>query len=140
MKRFYIYMVLVCLFASCTQNGIYIGPIYGKWQLREIQSENDATTYDSIFYNFQVNIVRLDRLSGEDPHSAKYNMGYFTHIDNELALYLRECPIERAQTLYQLPDTSVIFKVLQLNNRRMVLRLSEGNTYTFWKTGAIGSE
>ena len=138
MKRFYIYFVFICLFASCTQNNGRIGPIFGKWQLREIQSAGNTAKYDSIFYSFQSNMVELLRLDTV-PHKTIRKWGYFTHIDDELSLDIRDCSISEIK-IYKLPDTTVHFKVLQLDNRRMTLRLGNDSTYLFWKTGAIGSE
>ena len=139
MRKAILCIILILLAASCTQHDGRIGPVFGKWQLKEVRYGSIVAAYDSVFYNFQGNLVRLERLSSEVPHTVKYDMGYFSHIGDELILDIRDCPLSRVE-MYRLPDTTVNFKVLKLDNRNMELRLGEDSTYVFRKTGAIGRE
>ena len=133
MKRILLYTILFFFFTSCLQNMGNIGPIFGKWQLKELQTESKTVVYDSIFYNFQRKYIYLQKLA-EIPHVVYHNVGYFIRTDDELMLDIRDCAIERIG-IYQLPDTTATFKVLELSNKKMVLRLGEDSIYTFRKAG-----
>ena len=136
MKKITILFILIIpLIFSCSQNQGHIGPIFGKWQLKEIQTDDNFLFFDSIFYNFQNEYVLLQKLHTV-PHLVESNMGFFVHSDDELKLELRDCTISRVN-IYQLPDTIIDFKILQLNNKKMVLRLNDDKTYFFRKTGSI---
>ena len=137
MKRIALYIIIfIGLLVSCTQNNGNIGPLFGKWQLREIQTEDNLTAYDSIFYNFQSNIVQLQHLN---PYHGIISFppltGFFTHTADELVLDIRNCDTWYIQRYFYLPDTTVVFNIEELSNKKMNLRLDDGTVYRFRKFG-----
>ena len=58
-RRVLLGVLLVVAVTSCTQNDGYIGPIFGKWQLTEMWEGQTMTPHDSIYYNFQTDIIML---------------------------------------------------------------------------------
>ena len=132
MKRIAIYIIFTGLFISCTQNNGDIGYLFGKWQLREIQTADQSVAYDSIFYNFQGGIVELQRIL---PYYATARAwGYFEHSQNELKLTICDRDVSEMKQ-FQLPNTLVTFKVQELTNKRMTLQLGEETIYRFRKFG-----
>ena len=132
MKRIAIYIIFTGLFISCTQNNGDIGYLFGKWQLREIQTANESVAYDSVFYNFQGGVVELQRILPY--YAADRAWGYFKHNQNELTLTIRNRALHE-MAKYQLPDTLVTFKVQELTNKGMTLQLGEETIYRFRKFG-----
>ena len=135
--RYYIVYITLALLSvssiSCRQNEGRIGPLFGKWQLKEVQSENAKEVYDSIFYNFQWEYVELQRLRTE--HGVYRTLGYFSHEGDELILTIRNRTKLDVIAGYALPDTLVVFKVRELTNRSMVLQLDDETVYRFRKFG-----
>lgn len=130
MRRYSIlFCVLLCLLYSCSQNDGYIGPIFGKWQLQEIDYIDHTETYDSIFYNFQSKIVNVQRILPY--HNANNAFGFFTHTNDTLTLDIRDHSIESVQQ-YMLPDTFMQFHVRELTQRKMILTWEE-RQYLFRK-------
>ena len=120
---------LLCLLFSCSQNDGYIGPIFGKWQLQEIDYSDRTEAYDSIFYNFQSGIVSLQRILPY--HNTDDAFGFFIHKNDSLTLDIRDRSIELVQQ-YMLPDTLIQFHVRELTQRKMILIWKE-RTYLFQK-------
>ena len=132
MKRIAIFIIFAGLLISCTQNNGSIGPLFGKWQLREIQTTDESIVYDSVFYNFQSNVVELQRIRPE--YVVDRAWGYFKHDEDQLALTIHNRHSD-GMWIYQLPDTIVFFKIQELTKTKMTLRLGEATTYHFRKFG-----
>ena len=138
MKYHILYIALALLsvsLISCRQNEGHIGPIFGKWQLKEIQSENSVEVFDSIFYNFQWEYTALERIYPE--HVTTRLLGFFRHNDDELILHIPH--LQQASlwqmSVFQMPDTLVAFKVQELTNKSMILQLDDETIYRFRKFG-----
>ena len=136
MRYYIVYITLLLLSVSsisCRQNHGHIGPLFGKWQLKEVQSENSKEVYDSVFYNFQWEYVELQRLRPE--YEVYRTLGYFRHEDDELTLTIRNRTKLDVIAGYALPDTLVTFKVRELTGKSMVLQLDDETVYRFRKFG-----
>jgi len=125
--------LLLVLSVSCRQNHGHIGSLFGKWQLKEVQSENSKEVYDSIFYNFQWEYIDLQRIRPE--YGVYRTLGYFRHEGDELTLIIRNRAKLDVIADYALPDTLVVFKVRELTNKSMVLHLDNETVYRFRKFG-----
>jgi len=134
MKRIVIYIVFIALLASCTQNDGRIGSIFGKWQLREIQIGDNNVACDHVFYSFQSNIVQLRRLHSD--YGVEWFTGFFTHTDDELLLEIKNCNNKwYIREFFFLPDTTVLFKVEELDGKKMTLRDSDNVIYRLRRFG-----
>ena len=58
-RRILIGLFLGIVVTSCTHNDGYIGPLFGKWQLIEMWENGTMTPHDSLYYNFQSSVIKL---------------------------------------------------------------------------------
>ena len=81
-----LFLSLLMTLGSCTQNGGYIGDIFGRWHLTRIEGENiePPIQHGDIFWAFQTDVIKMQRDNGL--HSFSVAFGMFK-IDGDM-LYL----------------------------------------------------
>ena len=133
MKQIAIYIVFIGLLVSCTQNDGRIGPIFGKWQLKEVQTGDSSVACETVFYSFQSNIVQLRHLLPD--HGVEWFTGFFTHTDDELLIEIKNGNKVYLKEVFLLPDTTVLFKIEELDGKKMTLRNGDGVIYRLHRFG-----
>ena len=80
-RRILIGLFLGIVVTSCTHNDGYIGPLFGKWQLIEMWENGTMTPHDSLYYNFQSSVIKLQLV---------HRGGIENATDNYFGSYVRE--------------------------------------------------
>lgn len=120
--------VLMCLFigfllASCDS---YTTEMEGKWQLERIESDNEISQVDTVWYNFQTSLFQYqiyDRKIG----SYWTSQGFNTYEKNKLVLQLFS---EKILPYTDWDSTVRDFTVEKKSHNRLILS-SEGKKYYF---------
>lgn len=112
-------ILLVCALGSCTQNNGYIGPIFGRWQLEEVESEGIGPfSYDhDVTWAFQSNIIQLMRSLPD--HAVYMASGGFSLKDDVMRLSFPDS--DNLPFLHLGMQREMTLDVLELKGNRMTL-------------------
>lgn len=128
--RKYIFLVILSVssfWGGCTQNDGYIGDLWGKWQLRQIIQNGNTQNVDTIFYNFQNDIISLQRLLlNANPPEVLY--GQFVHEGDSLFIYMRDELNDDRMPLFGLNSRESRLKVKELTSKKLILNYKD----EFW--------
>lgn len=111
--------VLSLIVSSCTQNGGYIGDLFGRWHLVEIEANNMEAPAQAgeIYWAFQGDMFQMQLDRGE--HSVSTTYGLYTLEDDILTLKFPE------EGYPPFPQTGLArenrLEVLKLNHGEMIL-------------------
>lgn len=77
---------ILILLSDCTQNGGYIGNIFGRWHLERIEADNIEAPVEGgeIYWSFQSDVIKMQRDDGEHYFSVVFGI---YRLDNN-TLYL----------------------------------------------------
>ena len=137
-RRILIGLFLGIVVTSCTHNDGYIGPLFGKWQLIEMWENGTMTPHDSLYYNFQSSVIKLQLVHRVGIENAK---------DNYFGSYVRENDILKFKIMEPSwlefkPDLSVFklemdkeytFYIEKLTSSKMILTRGEDERFVFRK-------
>ena len=115
MKRYYSLFFLI-LFCSCTQNNGNIGPIFGQWQLTQIDKEDETSEIKAIFYSFQNNIIQTLKVSSTPDYEQAF--GLFTINKDSLFIEMNQGALH---VNYELPTNKCSFGIRKLDKRYLIL-------------------
>ena len=132
-RRILIGLFLGIVVTSCTHNDGYIGPLFGKWQLIEMWENGTMTPHDSLYYNFQSSVIKLQLV-----HRG---------TENYFGSYVRENDILKFKIMEPSwfefkPDLSVFklemdkeytFYIEKLTSSKMILTRGEDERFVFRK-------
>ena len=137
-RRILIGLFLGIVVTSCTHNDGYIGPLFGKWQLIEMWENGTMTPHDSLYYNFQSSVIKLQLV---------HRGGIENATDNYFGSYVRENDILKFKIMEPSwlefkPDLSVFklemdkeytFYIEILTSSKMILTRGEDERFVFRK-------
>lgn len=130
-----LFFILCPVFQSCTRNNGYIGPIFGRWVLKSIETQNyPEIKYDTeLFWAFQNNIISMTESFPD--HESIATFGAFTLEDNTLTIDFRD-PLRPVNPVFGLPAQARL-QVLQLGKGKLILEYNptpdSAIVYTFHK-------
>lgn len=131
-------LILICISSalpSCTRNNGYIGPIFGRWVLKSIDTQNyPEIKYDTeLFWAFQHNIISMTESFPN--HESIATFGEFTLEDNTLTINFCD-PQRPINPAFGLPSQARL-QVLQLGKGKLILEYNptpdSSIVYTFHK-------
>ena len=137
-RRILIGLFLGIVVTSCTHNDGYIGPLFGKWQLIEMWENGTMTPHDSLYYNFQSSVIKLQLVQ---------RGGIENTTENYFGSYVRENDILKFKIMEPSwfefkPDLSVFklemdkeytFYIEKLTSSKMILTRGEDERFVFRK-------
>ena len=119
MRKIYI-ILLIVLLASCTQNDGHIGPIFGKWQLREIKEGETCKNVNNIFYSFQNNIIATSYVF----ESTKTLIVYGVFQIKDDSLYIQMSENTNPFIDFGLPHDTTSFQI-SIHHNKMILERNQ---------------
>ncbi|MCM1291202.1 MAG: lipocalin-like domain-containing protein [Prevotella sp.] len=120
---------------GCTQNNGHIGPIFGRWNLKSIETVNytEIKWENDIFWAFQNDVIQISHIFPEEQGFTTY--GSFRLMDDTLFLDFSD-PRYPIYNLLKLPSQCQL-QVLKLTGNTLVLQYNPTEdssiTYTFHK-------
>lgn len=126
-------VAVLALLASCTQNNGYIGDLFGRWILEDIETENVTLPEygHDVTWAFQSNIIQMIQVL--DHSKTNVTCGGFAHEGNTLRISFPDIDHPPLPGL-GIPRECTL-DVVRLKGNRMTLmyRPEEGKsiTYTF---------
>jgi len=137
-RRILIGLFLGIVVTSCTHNDGDIGPLFGKWQLIEMWENGTMTPHDSLYYNFQSSVIKLQLV---------HRGGIENRTDDYFGSYVREDDILKFKIMEPSwfefkPDLSVFklemdkeytFYIEKLTSSKMILTRGEDERFVFRK-------
>ena len=136
-RRILIGLFLGIVVTSCTHNDGYIGPLFGKWQLIEMWENGPMTPHDSLYYNFQSSVIKLQLV---------HRGGIENATDNYFGSYVREDDILKFKIMEpswfetELPpvfklkmNEEYTFYIEKLTSSKMILTRGEDERFVFRK-------
>lgn len=136
MKTIYLFSILIIasLLASCSDDDNK--KIIGKWQLRTVEYEGEVTKVDTVWYNFQSDMLFMYQLYDAASDSYIVQYGYRKYLDdNNLEMKFSQGYPFIDDTFLPYTDwkeMTRIFKILHIKGNKLIL-LSDDKTYTFRK-------
>lgn len=119
------------VFSHCQVDG-YIGNLHGNWQLKSVDYPNgDHEVLDSIFYNFQGNIVYLQSFYRNSRGEA-YGYANLDLENKYLDLNMNKGNLD--PHIYKLPALNIHFFIEKLDFRHMILNNND-TIYTMKRYG-----
>lgn len=136
-RRILIGLFLGIVVPSCTHNDGDIGPLFGKWQLIEMWENGTMTPHDSLYYNFQSSVIKLQLV---------HRGGIENRTDNYFGSYVREDDtlkfkiVEPSWFETELPpvfklkmNEEYTFYIEKLTSSKMILTRGEDERFVFRK-------
>lgn len=136
-RRILIGLFLGIVVSSCTHNDGNIGPLFGKWQLIEMWENGTMTPHDSLYYNFQSSVIKLQLV---------HRGGIENTIENYFGSYVRENDILKFKIMEpswfdtELPpvfklkmNEEYTFYIEKLTSSKMILTRGEDERFVFRK-------
>ena len=137
-RRILIGLFLGIVVTSCTHNDGYIGPLFGKWQLIEMWENGTMTPHDSLYYNFQSSVIKLQlvRRGGIENTTENY-FGSYVRENDILKFKIMEpswFEFKPDLSVFKLEmDKEYTFYIEKLTSSKMILTRGEDERFVFRK-------
>lgn len=130
-KKLHIFLILTALMTmlltgGCTHNNGDIGPLFGNWKLRSIETDDPQYSMEQLvpegmglFIAFQSSTVKMYLVHPEGSADNRY--GNYRLEDNTLFFDFPDTGLPHGHPLLGLPDVCEL-QLLRLDGRRLVLR------------------
>ena len=137
-RRILIGLFLGIVVTSCTHNDGYIGPLFGKWQLIEMWENGTMTPHDSLYYNFQSSVIKLQLVHrGAIENTTENYFGSYVRENDILKFKIMEpswFEFKPDLSVFKLEmDKEYTFYIEKLTSSKMILTRGEDERFVFRK-------